>query len=87
MRRESGELWQTNQLTRVIAPRLSMVSRDLLISQVRFDLDADNGERTTLTLAPRKAFIVPAEAERQEAEGVVDSLWRSWLNQGNKLDE
>lgn len=27
-RRESGELWQTNRLTRVIAPRLSMISRD-----------------------------------------------------------
>ncbi|WP_334468793.1 phage baseplate assembly protein [Arsenophonus sp. PmNCSU2021_1] len=87
--RESGELWQTNQLTRVIAPRLSMVSRDLLISQVQFDLDADNGERTTLTLAPREAFIVPAEAERQAsgADGGVDGLVRAWLNQGNKLDE
>ncbi len=88
-RRESGELWQTNRLTRVIAPRLSMVSRDLLISQVQFDLDADNGERTTLTLAPREAFIVPAEVERQAGgtDGGVDGLVRAWLNQGNKLDE
>ncbi|RLR17665.1 hypothetical protein D8L93_07460 [Sodalis-like symbiont of Bactericera trigonica] len=81
-RRESGELWQTNRLTRIIAPSLSMVNSDLLISQVQFDLDADNGERKTLTLAPREAFIVPTEAECQanSSDSVVDGLVRAWLN-------
>lgn len=92
--RENGELWQTNLLTKVIAPRLSMESRDLLISQVKFDLDADKGERTTLTLTPRDAFIVPAEPDSsgtsskgKGAGGGVDGLVRAWLNKGNKLDE
>ncbi|ECG5863041.1 phage tail protein, partial [Salmonella enterica subsp. enterica serovar Oranienburg] len=67
--RENGALWDVNLLTRVIAPRVNVDMRDLLICQVEFTLNAKEGEVTRLTLAPRDGFIVPAEPDSSGTSG------------------
>ncbi|WHQ26738.1 phage baseplate assembly protein [Edwardsiella anguillarum] len=88
--RDNGKLWEPNLLTRVSAARVGVDVQALLISRVEFALDIRSGETTTLTLAPRDAFIVPAEPDRNGAGstgGGIDAMVNSWLNQGGKLDE
>ncbi|AIJ09256.1 phage baseplate assembly protein [Edwardsiella anguillarum] len=88
--RDNGKLWEPNLLTRVSAARVGVDVQALLISRVEFALDIRSGETTTLTLAPRDAFIVPAEPDRSGAGstgGGIDAMVNSWLNQGGKLDE
>lgn len=90
--RENGGLWEPNLLTRVSAPRVGVEAQSLLISQVQFSLDASGGETTTLTLAPREAFLVPAEPDRKGSNsggdaGGIDRLVNGWLNKGGKLNE
>ncbi|EEC6275533.1 phage tail protein [Salmonella enterica subsp. enterica serovar Braenderup] len=88
--RENGALWDVNLLTRVIAPRVNVDMRDLLICQVEFTLNAKEGEVTRLTLAPRDGFIVPAEPDSSGtgAGGGVDAwILQRMKEQGIKFDD
>ncbi|EBL2576998.1 phage tail protein [Salmonella enterica] len=89
--RESGALWDVNLLTRVIAPRVNVDKRDLLICQVEFTLNSKEGEVTRLTLAPRDGFIVPAEPDSSgtggEGGGVDAWILQQMKKQGIKFDE
>ncbi|ECQ6404710.1 phage tail protein [Salmonella enterica subsp. enterica] len=89
--RESGALWDVNLLTRVIAPRVNVDRRDLLICQVEFTLNAKEGEVTRLTLAPRDGFIVPAEPDSSGTSGAgggVDAwILQRMKEQGIKFDD
>lgn len=89
--RENGALWDVNLLTRVIAPRVNVDMRDLLICQVEFTLNAKEGEVTRLTLAPRDGFIVPAEPDSSGASGAgggVDAwILQRMKEQGIKFDD
>lgn len=88
--RENGALWDVNLLTRVIAPRVNVDRRDLLICQVEFTLNAKEGEVTRLTLAPRDGFIVPAEPDSSGtgAGGGVDAwILQRMKEQGIKFDD
>ncbi|HAT1683970.1 TPA: phage tail protein [Klebsiella oxytoca] len=91
--RESGELWDVNLLTRVVAPRLNVDRRDLLVCRVAFTLNAKDGETTRLTLAPRDGFIVPAEPDStgtggggDDGSGVDARIHQLMKQQGIKLD-
>ncbi|EOA1531847.1 phage baseplate assembly protein [Salmonella enterica subsp. enterica serovar Braenderup] len=89
--RENGALWDVNLLTRVIAPRVNVDRRDLLICQVEFTLNAKEGEVTRLTLAPRDGFIVPAEPDSSGTSGAgggVDAwILQRMKEQGIKFDD
>ncbi|EHJ0339223.1 phage tail protein [Salmonella enterica] len=88
--RESGALWDVNMLTRVVAPRVNVDMRDLLICQVEFTLNAKEGEVTRLTLAPRDGFIVPAEPDSNgngEGGGVDAWILQQMKKQGIKFDD
>ncbi|EDL0131902.1 phage tail protein [Salmonella enterica subsp. enterica serovar Kottbus] len=88
--RDGGALWDVNLLTRVIAPRVNVDMRDLLICQVEFTLNAKEGEVTRLTLAPRDGFIVPAEPDSSGtgAGGGVDAwILQRMKEQGIKFDD
>lgn len=89
--RENGALWDVNLLTRVIAPRVNVDMRDLLICQVEFTLNAKEGEVTRLTLAPRDGFIVPAEPDSSGTSGAgggVDAwILQRMKEQGIKFDD
>ncbi|EDW8121427.1 phage tail protein [Salmonella enterica subsp. enterica serovar Sundsvall] len=89
--RENGALWDVNLLTRVIAPRVNVDKRDLLICQVEFTLNSKEGEVTRLTLAPRDGFIVPAEPDSSgtggEGGGVDAWILQQMKKQGIKFDE
>ncbi|EIG1926129.1 phage tail protein, partial [Salmonella enterica] len=79
-------------LTRVIAPRVNVDKRDLLVCQVEFTLNGREGEVTRLTLAPRDGFIVPAEPDSGGAGGGEDGGVDAWIvqqmkKQGIKLDD
>ncbi|EEC0851214.1 phage tail protein [Salmonella enterica subsp. enterica] len=88
--RENGALWDVNMLTRVVAPRVNVDMRDLLICQVEFTLNAKEGEVTRLTLAPRDGFIVPAEPDSNgngEGGGVDAWILQQMKKQGIKFDD
>lgn len=89
--RENGALWDVNMLTRVVAPRVNVDMRDLLICQVEFTLNAKEGEVTRLTLAPRDGFIVPAEPDSGgtggEGGGVDAWILQQMKKQGIKFDD
>ncbi|ECG8633961.1 phage tail protein [Salmonella enterica subsp. salamae] len=89
--RENGALWDVNMLTRVVAPRVNVDMRDLLICQVEFTLNAKGGEVTRLTLAPRDGFIVPAEPDSGgaggEGGGVDAWILQQMKKQGIKFDD
>ncbi|EDM3391635.1 phage tail protein [Salmonella enterica subsp. enterica serovar Newport] len=89
--RENGALWDVNLLTRVVAPRVNVDRRDLLICQVEFTLNAKEGEVTRLTLAPRDGFIVPAEPDSSGTSGAgggVDAwILQRMKEQGIKFDD
>ncbi|EBS4105238.1 phage tail protein [Salmonella enterica subsp. enterica] len=89
--RESGALWDVNLLTRVVAPRVGVDKRDLLVCQVEFTLNGQNGEVTRLTLAPRDGFIVPAEPDSSgtggEGGGVDAWVLQRMKEQGIKFDD
>ncbi|OQM43534.1 phage baseplate assembly protein [Citrobacter braakii] len=89
--RDGGALWDVNLLTRVIAPRVNVDTRDLLICQVEFTLNAKEGEVTRLTLAPRDGFIVPAEPDSSgtggEGGGVDAWILQQMKKQGIKFDD
>lgn len=89
--RENSALWDVNMLTRVVAPRVNVDMRDLLICQVEFTLNAKEGEVTRLTLAPRDGFIVPAEPDSGgaggEGGGVDAWILQQMKKQGIKFDD
>lgn len=90
--RENGALWDVNLLTRVVAPRVGVDKRDLLVCQVEFTLSGKDGEVTRLTLAPRDGFIVPAEPDSSgtggEGGGGVDAwVLQRMKEQGIKFDD
>ncbi|EKM8515586.1 phage tail protein [Salmonella enterica] len=89
--RENGALWDVNLLTRVVAPRVNVDRRDLLICQVEFTLNAKEGEVTRLTLAPRDGFIVPTEPDSSGTSGTgggVDAwILQRMKEQGIKFDD
>ncbi|EJD1356223.1 phage tail protein [Salmonella enterica] len=89
--RENGALWDVNLLTRVIAPRVNVDKRDLLVCQVEFTLNSKEGEVTRLTLAPRDGFIVPAEPDSSgtggEGGGVDAWILQQMKKQGIKFDD
>ncbi|EAA6038695.1 phage tail protein [Salmonella enterica subsp. diarizonae] len=89
--RGNGALWDVNMLTRVVAPRVNVDMRDLLICQVEFTLNAKGGEVTRLTLAPRDGFIVPAEPDSGgaggEGGGVDAWILQQMKKQGIKFDD
>ncbi|END2974377.1 phage tail protein, partial [Salmonella enterica] len=89
--RENGALWDVNLLTRVIAPRVNVDRRDLLVCQVAFTLNSREGEVTRLTLAPRDGFIVPAEPDSSgtggEGGGVDAWILQQMKKQGIKFDD
>ncbi|WP_048797117.1 MULTISPECIES: phage baseplate assembly protein [Serratia] len=62
--RANGLLWDTNLLTRVVAPRINVNAEDLLVCQVEFTLSKKDGAVTNLVLAPRDGFVVPAEPDK-----------------------
>ncbi|EDH6685429.1 phage tail protein, partial [Salmonella enterica subsp. enterica serovar Poona] len=80
-----------NLLTRVVAPRVGVDKRDLLVCQVEFTLNGQNGEVTRLTLAPRDGFIVPAEPDSSgtggEGGGVDAWVLQRMKEQGIKFDD
>ncbi|EJY9246266.1 phage tail protein [Salmonella enterica] len=89
--RENCALWDVNLLTRVVAPRVNVDRRDLLVCQVEFTLNAKEGEVTRLTLAPRDGFIVPAEPDSSgnggEGGGVDAWILQRMKEQGIKFDD
>lgn len=89
--RDNGSLWDVNLLTRVVAPRVNVDKRDLLVCQVAFTLNDRDGETTRLTLAPRDGFIVPAEPDSTGGGGDDNGGVDAWIHQqmkkqGIKLD-
>ncbi len=56
-RQRSGALWVTNRLTKVKAPGLLGVNRDMRISEVVFLADDDDGKKTKLRLVRPGTFL------------------------------
>ncbi len=54
-RQPDGSLWQPNQIIGVTSPWLG-VDQDLLVAQVEFGLDANDGHTTTLTVGPPAGY-------------------------------
>jgi prophage tail gpP-like protein len=54
-RQSSGELWRHNMIVRVIDPLIGL-DRDMLISQISYDLDG-SGTLTKMTVAPPDGFL------------------------------
>ncbi|ENO8581475.1 phage tail protein [Shigella sonnei] len=90
--RDDGRLWDVNLLTGVSALRFGIEQTELLVCQVEFLLDEQNGEVTRLVLAPRDGFIVPAEPDSKGRGGGsgddVDAFIRQQMKkQGISFDE
>lgn len=89
--RDDGRLWDVNLLTGVSAQRFGIEQTELLVCQVEFLLDEQNGEVTRLVLAPRDGFIVPAEPDSKGRGGYgddVDAFIRQQMKkQGISFDE
>jgi prophage tail gpP-like protein len=55
--KDKGLIWKVNQLVRIDAPLVGIVSQELLITDVTFTLDDNSGSVTTLGLMRKDAFI------------------------------
>lgn len=89
--RDNGGLWDVNLLTHVVAPRVGIDTRDLLVCQTEFVLDNKLGEITRLVLAPRDGFIVPAQPDSygtsDETDGIDQFIRQQMKKQGVTNDD
>lgn len=67
-RNQTGALWSPNTIVPVHAPA-ARIEREMLITTVRHQLDADGGSLTTLCLAHPKSFNLVAIDEEKKASG------------------
>ncbi|WP_242173551.1 MULTISPECIES: phage baseplate assembly protein [unclassified Pseudomonas] len=63
-RQSNGALWRVNLIVRVVDPALGM-DRDMLISEVKYDLD-ESGTTCSLSVAPAEAFL-PEPKDRHKS--------------------
>ncbi|EBB2276713.1 baseplate protein [Salmonella enterica] len=63
--RSNGQIWMPNILAEIDASKFAIQTGPLLVSKVVLTLDDREGVKTTLTLAPRDAFLVPVEKDRK----------------------
>ena len=64
----SDQLWTTNQIVNVYAPKIRVVNLDLLISEVVFN-KSESGAETRLTLVPKDSFILEPPPPPKPAGG------------------
>lgn len=75
-RQSNGDLWRVNMVVPVRDPLLG-IDRDLIISEVQYDLD-DSGTTSTLSVAPAEAFLPepkdPHKSRKLKKGGAADNF-------------
>ncbi|MFL1562484.1 phage baseplate assembly protein [Pseudomonas sp. O64] len=75
-RQSNGALWRVNLIVRVVDRALG-IDRDMLISEVKYDLD-ENGTTCSLSVAPAEAFLPepkdPHKSRKLKKGGAADNF-------------